>query len=109
MAALEKSGHRKTCLTLAWASFHCEKEGGSMRALPIAVLGLVLSTVPALASDCTALTGTLIPKSAIGLPTSGAVVASASLVTDPRNGSYCKLLGGIKPGDRAAPDIIFQV
>jgi pimeloyl-ACP methyl ester carboxylesterase len=80
-----------------------------MRALPIAVLGLVLGTAPALAFDCTALTGTAIPKSVIGLPTSGAVVASASLVSDPRNGSYCKLLGGIKPVDPAAPDIKFQV
>lgn len=80
-----------------------------MRALPIAILGLVLGSVPALAFDCTALTGTAIPKSAIGLPTSGAVVASASLVSDPRNGTFCKLTGGIKPVDPAAPDILFQV
>ena len=80
-----------------------------MRVLPIAMLGLVLGSAPALALDCTALTGTVIPKSAIGLPTSGAVVASASLVSDPHNGSYCKLTGGIKPIDPAAPDIKFQV
>jgi len=80
-----------------------------MRALPITLLGLFLGTAPSLALDCTALTGKVIPKPAIGLPTSGAVVASASLVSDPRNGSYCKLTGGIKPVDPAAPDIKFQV
>ena len=80
-----------------------------MRALPIAVLGLLLGSAPALAFDCTALTGTALPKSAIGLPTSGAVVTSASLVSDPRNGTYCKLTGGIKPVDSSAPDILFQV
>ena len=80
-----------------------------MRALSIAMLGLVLGSAPALAFDCTALTGTTIPKATIGLPTSGAVVASASLVSDPRNGSYCKLTGGIKPVDHAAPAIMFQV
>lgn len=61
------------------------------------------------AFECTALTGTTISKSSIGLPTSGAVVASASLVNDPRNGNYCKLTGGIKPVDATAPDILFQV
>jgi feruloyl esterase len=80
-----------------------------MRTLPIAILGLLLAAAPALAFDCTSLTGTTIPKSAIGKPTSGAVVASASLVTDPRNGTYCKLTGGIKPLDTNAPDILFQV
>ena len=80
-----------------------------MHALAIVSLGLFLGTAPALAFDCTALTGTVIPKSAISLPTSGAVVASASLVSDPRNGTYCKLTGGIKPVDASAPDILFQV
>jgi pimeloyl-ACP methyl ester carboxylesterase len=80
-----------------------------MRILPIALLSLFWAPPPALAFDCTALTGTVVPKSAIGLPTSGAVVASASLVTDPRNGTYCKLTGGIKPVDPSAPDILFQV
>ena len=80
-----------------------------MRTLPIAILGLVLGSAPALAFDCTAMKGTVVPKSAIGLPTSGAVVTSASLVNDPRNGNYCKLTGGIKPVDTSAPDIKFQV
>lgn len=80
-----------------------------MRALSIAMLGLVLGSAPAMAFDCTALTGRAIPKAAIGLPTSGAVVASASWVVDPRNGTYCKLTGGIKPVDPSAPDILFQV
>jgi hypothetical protein len=68
-----------------------------------------LGTAPALAFDCTALTGATIPKSAIGLPTSGAVVESASFVVDPVTGTYCKLSGGIKPVDPSAPDIKFQV
>jgi hypothetical protein len=80
-----------------------------MRILPLAVVGLVLGAAPALAFDCTALTGTAIAKSAIGLPTSGAVVVSASLVSDPHNGTYCKLTGSIKPVDPAASDIKFQV
>jgi pimeloyl-ACP methyl ester carboxylesterase len=80
-----------------------------MRTISVALLGLFLGPAPALAFDCTALTGTAVPKSAIGLPTSGAVVASASLVTDPRNGTYCKLTGGIRPVDTTAPDIRFQV
>ena len=80
-----------------------------MRALPIALLSLLLVGAPALAFDCTALTGTAIPKSAISLPTSGAVVTSASLVLDPRRGNFCKLRGAIKPVDPAAPDINFQV
>ena len=80
-----------------------------MRILPLTVLGLVFGAVPALAFDCTGLTGTAIPKSAIGLPTSGAVVTSASQVIDPRNGTYCKLTGSIKPVDPGAPDIKFEV
>jgi hypothetical protein len=46
----------------------------SMRALPIAILGLFWGTLSALAFDCTALTGATIPKSAIGLPASGTCV-----------------------------------
>ena len=80
-----------------------------MRALSIALLGLFLGSAPVLAFDCTTLTGATVPKSAIGLPTSGAVVASATLVSDPRNGTYCKLTGGVKPIDPTAPDIKFQI
>ena len=80
-----------------------------MRALPIAMLSLLLGAAPALAFDCTALTGTTIPKSAISLPTSGAAVETASFVNDPQIGTYCKLTGGIKPVDPTAPDIKFQV
>src|SRR5215469_13255594 len=80
-----------------------------MRILWLAMLGSMLGAAPASAFDCTALTGATVPKSAIGLPTLGAVVTSASLVNDPPSGIYCKLAGGIKPVDRAAPDIRFQV
>ncbi len=83
-----------------------------------AVLGLVLlngwivgvvEAQPA-AQRCAALVGTTIDAPAIGLPTSGAVVSAASLTpaTDP-NGEYCKIQGAIKPVDRGAPDINFQV
>jgi feruloyl esterase len=75
----------------------------------LVLLTLIMSSAPASAFDCAALIGATIPKSAIGLPTSGAVVASASLVSDPRNGTYCKLTGGIRPVDPTAPDILFQV
>lgn len=50
---------------------------------------------------------------AIGLPTTGATVHSAELVSanadkNP-NGEYCKVLGAIHPLDYSAPDIRFQV
>lgn len=80
-----------------------------MRTLPIVILGMLWTASPALAFDCTALTGTTVPKSAIGFPTSGAVVETASFVNDPKIGAFCKLTGGIKPIDPAAPDIKFQV
>ena len=74
------------------------------------------STRPAEASAvrlCSALQGRAIPSSSIGLPTNGAVVVSASLVsaTDAgnNNGEFCKVLGAIHPVDPTAPDIKFEV
>ena len=62
---------------------------------------------------CTSLQGALIPADAIGLPTSGGVVVSASFVmaTDAgnRNGEFCRILGSIHPVDPLAPDIKFQL
>ena len=63
--------------------------------------------------QCSALQGTVIPPAAIGLPTNGGAVASASLVmaADARNsnGEFCKVLGSIRPVDPTAPDIKFEV
>lgn len=65
------------------------------------------------ADACKALNGVVIDKNAIGLPTSGASVTSATLVksTDEgnKNGEYCKLLGDIKSVDSTAQAIKFQI
>lgn len=62
---------------------------------------------------CAQLSGTAIPPTAIGLPTRGATVTSATLVsaTDAGNahGEFCKVLAAIHPVDTAAPDINIQV
>ena len=75
------------------------------------VLGSRASAAPL---TCDALSGVAIPKSAIGLPTSGATVTSATLV--PASGSgptmvaeYCKVLLAIHPVDPTAPSIVTQV
>ncbi|HEX7909012.1 MAG TPA: tannase/feruloyl esterase family alpha/beta hydrolase [Paraburkholderia sp.] len=64
-------------------------------------------------SICSALAGMSIPATAIGLPTRGATVVSATLVsdTDPDNksGQYCKVLGTIHPVDFLAPEIHVEV
>ena len=82
--------------------------------LPIVVLAAPLvAAAPAAASidpaSCSALAGATIERAAIGLPTTGAAAISASLVDDPVNGRFCKVLGAIHPVDPAAPDIHFQV
>lgn len=62
---------------------------------------------------CAALQNLEIPASAIGLPTTGASVSSATLVapneTGNQSGEYCKVLGKIHPVDFQAPDIRFEV
>jgi feruloyl esterase len=62
---------------------------------------------------CAALTRITIPASAIELPTNGATIVSATLVTGTGNGNangeFCKVLGGIHPVDPTAPDIKFEV
>ena len=60
-------------------------------------------------STCAQLSGTSIPASAIGLPTSGATVTSASTASTPGAGEYCKALVAIHPVDPKAPDILAQV
>lgn len=59
---------------------------------------------------CTALAGQQLPASAIGLPTTGAVVKSAEFVlNEPANGEYCAVRGVILPVDPKAPAMEFQV
>jgi len=65
------------------------------------------------ASVCEGLNGLEIPATSIGLPTTGGLVTSATLVPATGPGSvgieYCKVLGEIYPVDPTAPDIKFQV
>jgi hypothetical protein len=62
---------------------------------------------------CLALNGLKVSPTAIGLPTNGATVVSASLVASNdagnANGEFCKVLGGIHAVDPTAPDIKFEV
>src|ERR1700674_1831041 len=62
----------------------------------------------ALAASCSELNGISIPASALGLPTTGASVTSAT-VSAGTAGEYCKVSVAIHPVDRNAPDILAQV
>ncbi len=65
------------------------------------------------ASTCAGLQGLSIPASAIGLPTSGAVVQTAVSVgtsdTGNINGDFCKAIGIVKPQHAGSPDLEFEV
>ena len=66
------------------------------------------------AKSCAELNGLTIPAASIGLPTTGAVVTSTTLVPAAGVGvaavaEYCKVLGDINPVDVNAPKIKFQV
>ncbi len=63
------------------------------------------------AESCAELSGKVIEASAIGLPSTGARVTSATMVNPSASIpiEYCKVLGVIRPVDAAAPDITFQV
>jgi hypothetical protein len=71
------------------------------------------STEASARQQCSALQGIVIPRDAIGLPTNGGVVVSASPVmaadAGNSNGEFCKVLGSIRPVDPTAPDIRFEV
>src|SRR5215470_5998296 len=83
----------------------------------------VVLTTPAFAADetpvrmeasaCAALKDFSIPASAIGLPTSGAVVQSAVAVNASDqgnvNGDFCKVTGIVKPKNPASPALEFEV
>jgi hypothetical protein len=62
---------------------------------------------------CAALQGMRIPASAIGKPSSGAIVQSAVFVAadakDNANGEYCAAKGVVQPASAAAPGLEFQV
>ncbi len=69
---------------------------------------------PSAAQACEALSGAALPSSRIGLPTRGATVLDARLVEASeapgrRAPQYCRVLGAIRPVDRRAPDIRFEL
>lgn len=69
-------------------------------------------TVANAAALCTALAGTTVPASAIGLPTQGATITSAVLQpADAATGrpEYCRVLGDILASNVADPAIKFQL
>lgn len=96
-----------------------------LKTLRLSVLGTLLAaglsacsgltpTQSAALLACGALPTLQIPASALGLPTSGAVVTGARQVAASGTGAaavgaYCLVSGKIMPVDRAAPDINFQV
>ncbi|MGU7785344.1 tannase/feruloyl esterase family alpha/beta hydrolase [Burkholderia sp. PU8-34] len=64
--------------------------------------------------SCSALSNSTVPASAIGLPTSGARVTSATTVAASGSGvdarpEYCKVLASIAPVDSSAPPINFEL
>jgi feruloyl esterase len=64
-------------------------------------------------SSCANLQGFPIPASAIGLPSSGAVVKTATLIPATAdknvNGEFCKVLGTVNPASPTAPGMEFEV
>ncbi|HLG54090.1 MAG TPA: tannase/feruloyl esterase family alpha/beta hydrolase [Vicinamibacterales bacterium] len=68
---------------------------------------------PLPASTCGSLQGLSIPASAIGLPTSGAVVQTAVAVAASAqgntNGDFCKVTGIVKPQNPSSPNLEFAV
>ncbi|MBX3588438.1 MAG: tannase/feruloyl esterase family alpha/beta hydrolase [Ramlibacter sp.] len=72
------------------------------------------AAAPIAARTCAELNGMTIPATSIGLPTTGATVASSTVVTATGTGAtavgeYCKVLADIKPVDPTAPNIKFQI
>jgi feruloyl esterase len=64
-------------------------------------------------ADCATLKDFSIPASAIGLPTSGAVVQTAVAVAASDegniNGDFCKVVGIVKPKNPGSPNLEFEV
>src|ERR1041385_7931234 len=65
------------------------------------------------AALCATLQNLSIPASAIGLPTSGAVVQTAIVVAASEekniNGDFCKVMGVVKPRTPDSPNLEFEV
>ena len=106
-----KSGPSASCLilfsSLSWLLSGCGNHDDSDDVPP---------PVGPQAVSCPDLAGKIVPAAAIGLPSGGAIVASATVVlsTDAgnTNGEYCKVIGKITPSATAAagtPDINFQL
>ena len=81
-----------------------------------AALVVLACTAPMAAAEtlCADLTGMAIPAGAIGLPTTGAAVTSATVVPAAGTGAafvaeYCRVSGRISPVDPTAPNILFRV
>jgi feruloyl esterase len=77
------------------------------------VPGLAQDATPLPPSACASLPGLSIPASAIGLPTGGAEVQTATSVAasakDNPNGDFCKVTGIVKPHNPGSPNLEFQV
>ena len=88
----------------------------------VATFALVTLAVPGLAQQdrtalpaaaCATLLNLSIPASAIGLPSSGAVVQTAVVVAASEqgnvNGDFCKVVGIVKPHNPSSPNLEFEV
>ena len=79
----------------------------------LAVSGYAQETTHLSPSDCAPLKDLSIPASAIGLPTSGAVVQTAATVVASdqgnANGDFCKVVGIVKPKNAGSPNLEFEV
>ncbi|MEM5400205.1 tannase/feruloyl esterase family alpha/beta hydrolase [Paraburkholderia unamae] len=88
-------------------------------AIAIATLTLIASGAafaqhtPSLPLHCTDLAGALLPPASVGLPTNGALVQSAAMIsataTGNLNGDFCRLTGVIRAQSAGTPDIRFEV
>ncbi|MEX3941762.1 tannase/feruloyl esterase family alpha/beta hydrolase [Paraburkholderia sp. BR10937] len=88
-------------------------------AIAIATLTLIASGpafaqhTPSLPLHCTDLAGALLPPASVGLPTNGALVQSAAMIsataTGNLNGDFCRLTGVIRAQSAGTPDIRFEV
>jgi feruloyl esterase len=71
------------------------------------------STTALPSAACASLQGMSIPASAIGLPTGGALVQTATPVAasakDNPNGDFCKVTGIVKPHNPSSPNLEFEV
>jgi len=89
------------------------------KAMAFALLMLVASgpayaqRTPTLPLHCADLAGVLLPAASIGLPTNGALVQTASMISATARGNldgdYCRLTGVIRGQSDGTPDIRFEL